>query len=264
MSSDIGGCPILNFLAFLYRGHPDPLTTYTTGLHLLSDHEDMAKRMYIWLMLRMYSLGQGKAELLISNPCSLNIDLPYNLSSKIRKDLEDVLIKITRNVHLKEIFNEASKKRDDFFSYLISSDPCHPCRIRHEIFRNSITGAKLTFISKFSNTRTTQVLFGSNQTSNQILREIYTSDVATILHWINLFQELKSINAEAVTHLMCPTKLAQMLRDDTWTYLLDGRPIEGVTVPHPVHQFSACPPRDLKEIVVDENYEHITFFSPKA
>jgi hypothetical protein len=190
MSSDIGGCPILNFLAFLYRGHPGPLTTYTTGLHLLVEHEDMARKMYMWLMLRMYKLGQGKAELLISNPCSLNIDLPYNLSSKIRKDLEDVLIRITRNVHLKEIFNEASKKRDeDFFNYLISSNPCDP-RILHEIFRNSITGAKLTFISKFSNTRTTQVLFGSNQSTNQMLKEIYTSDVATVLHWINLFQDI--------------------------------------------------------------------------
>jgi hypothetical protein len=149
MSSDVGGCPILNVLAFLYRGHPDPLTTYTTGLYLIRD-KDMEKRMYSWLMCRLYRLGQGKAELLISNPCALNIDLPYNLSSKIRKELEDVLIRLTRNVHLKEIFNDASKCQDEaFFNYLISSEPCHP-RVLHEIFRNSITGAKLTIISKFS------------------------------------------------------------------------------------------------------------------
>jgi hypothetical protein len=93
LSSDIGGCPILIVLTFLYRSHPDPLTTYTTGLHLIRDKEDMAKRMYCWLMFRKYKLGQGKAELLVANPCSLNIDLPYNLSSKIRKELEDTLIK---------------------------------------------------------------------------------------------------------------------------------------------------------------------------
>jgi hypothetical protein len=57
MSSDVEGCPILNVLAFLYRGHPDPLTTYTTGLYLIREQEDTAKRMYCWLM---YSLYKGK------------------------------------------------------------------------------------------------------------------------------------------------------------------------------------------------------------
>jgi hypothetical protein len=57
MSSDVGGCPILNVLAFLYRGHPDPLTTYTTGLYLIRDKKDMARRMYAWLMCRLYKLG---------------------------------------------------------------------------------------------------------------------------------------------------------------------------------------------------------------
>lgn len=96
MSSDIGGGPILNVLAFLYRGHPDPLTTYTTGLYLIKDKEEMAKRMYCWLMYRLNKLGQGKAELLVANSCALNIDLPYNLLSKIRKELDDVLIRLTK------------------------------------------------------------------------------------------------------------------------------------------------------------------------
>jgi hypothetical protein len=214
MSSDVGGCPILNVLAFLYRGHPDPLTTYTTGLYLIRDKEDMAKRMYSWVMCRLYRLGQGKAELLISDLCALNIDLPYNLSSKIRKELEDVLIRLTRNVHLKEIFNDASKRQDEaFFNYLISSELCHP-QVLHEIFRISITGAKLTFISKFSNTRTTQVLFGSNQSADQMLKEIYASDVATLLHWIQLFNDLRSLDVSAVSEAVCPTKLVQILRDD--------------------------------------------------
>jgi hypothetical protein len=63
----------------------------------------------------MYKLGQGEPELLISNPCAINIIYPYNLSSKMRRSLEDTLIKLTKNLHLKEIFNEASKRRDQAF-----------------------------------------------------------------------------------------------------------------------------------------------------
>lgn len=185
------------------------------------------------------------------------------MSSKIRKELEDVLIRLTRNVHLKEIFNDASKRQDEtFFNYLISSVPCYP-RVLHEIFRNSVTGAKLTFISKFSNIRTTQVLFGSNRSADQMLKEIYASDVATILHWIQLFNSLRSLDVDAVPEVMCPTKLAQILRNDTWTHLLGARPIEGVTVPHPVHQFTPVSPQNFQELIVDNTNEHITFFSTR-
>jgi hypothetical protein len=135
--------------------------------------------------------------------------------------------------------------------------------VLHEIFQNSITGAKLTFISKFSNTRTTQVLFGSSQSADQMLREIYASDIATILHWIQLFDTLKSLDANAVEEVMCPTKLAQTLRDDTWSHLLKGRPIEGVTVLHPVHQFAPLSSQNYQDLVIDETKEHITFFSTK-
>jgi hypothetical protein len=164
---------------------------------------------------------------------------------------------------LKEIFNDASKRQDEnFFEYLISSKPRHP-RVLHEIFRNSVTGAKLTFISKFSNTRKTQVLFGSSQSANQILREIYASDVATVLHWIQLFDALRPLDINTDEEFACPTRLAQTLRDDNWTHLLEGRPIEGVTVPHPVHQFAPVSPQIHEDLVADEAKEHITFFSTK-
>uniref|UniRef100_A0AAT9JFS1 RNA-directed RNA polymerase L n=1 Tax=Macrotermes subhyalinus lispivirus 1 TaxID=3133482 RepID=A0AAT9JFS1_9MONO len=236
LCSDIGACPLLSFLSFLYRGHPDPLTTYTTWLYKLSRKSTLAKRVYLWLQDKHYIVGKGDCELLVSNPCALNIDSPETISSRIRRELETALISFTRNRDLKEIFSTASRKADsELFSYLISFDPCHP-RVAHEIFRNTITGAKLSFISKFSNTRTTQTLFAEQKEPSDMIKTVKTLEIQLLNHWVSLYRQVISIQRTGAT-LVCPTTLAQNLRNDTWSKTTEGRPIAGVTLPHPSHQF---------------------------
>uniref|UniRef100_A0AAT9JA31 RNA-directed RNA polymerase L n=1 Tax=Macrotermes bellicosus lispivirus 1 TaxID=3133480 RepID=A0AAT9JA31_9MONO len=236
LSSDIGGCPLLSMISFLYRGHPDPLTTYTTWLHSLSKKSLIARKLYIWLQEKHYIVGRGDCELLVSNPCALNIDSPESISSRIRRDLEIALIEYTRNRDLKEIFNAASKRADsDLFSYLISLDPLHP-RVAHEIFRNTITGAKLSFISKFSNTRTTQTLFAEQKEPSDMIKAIKALEIQLLNHWVMMYRQVIAIQRQNI-NLICPTILAQHLRDDTWAKTTGGRAIDGVTLPHPSHQF---------------------------
>lgn len=237
LSSDVGGCPLLSFISFLYRGHPDPLTTYTTWLHLLSKDFIVARRLYRWLQERHYHVGRGDSELLVSNPCALNLEGPETISTKLRRDLETALINYTKNKDLKEIFSTASRKNDtDLFTYLVSLDPCHP-RVFHEIFRNTVTGAKLSFISKFSNTRTTQTLLNEKVETSDMLRVVRNLELQLINHWVGLYRNIISIPSEKFKQI-CPTMLAQSLRDDTWARTTNGKSIEGVTIPHPVHQFS--------------------------
>uniref|UniRef100_A0AAT9JQ10 RNA-directed RNA polymerase L n=1 Tax=Macrotermes natalensis lispivirus 1 TaxID=3133481 RepID=A0AAT9JQ10_9MONO len=237
LCSDIGACPLLSFISFLYRGHPDPLTTYTTWLHLLSNRSTIAQKMYIWLQDRHYIVGRGDCELLVSNPCALNIDSPEAISSRIRRDLETALISYTRNRDLREIFSAASRRADsELFSYLVSLNPCHP-RVAHEIFRNTITGAKLSFISKFSNTRTTQTLFAEQKEPSDMIKVVKSLEIQLLNHWVALYRSVISVQRTNLPTI-CPTQLAQNLRDDTWAKTTDGRPIEGVTIPHPTHQFS--------------------------
>ncbi|QMP82349.1 RNA-dependent RNA polymerase [Isopteran arli-related virus OKIAV103] len=236
LSSDIGCCPILSLIAFLYRGHPDPLTTHLTSLRILSDKVDIAKRMYIWMEKRHYRVGRGDCELLVSNPCALNIDSPETISTKIRRDLENSLLTYTKNRDLKEIFHAASQSADaKLFKYLINIDPCHP-RVAHEIFRNTVTGSKLSFLSKFSNTRTTQAIFSEKTDSRRMMSEISTLERQMVTHWIHLYKSALCMDIRNAK-LKCPTLLAQELRDDTWSVATNGRKIEGVTIPHPCHQF---------------------------
>jgi len=237
LSSDIGSCPILSFISFLYRGHPDPLTTYTTYLRVLGTSKTIPAKLYTWLSNRCYPLGRGDCELLVSNPCSVNIESPETMSTRMRRDLESALISYTKNQDLKEIFNTATKERDaSLFKFLISARPCHP-RVAHEIFRNTITGTKLSFLSKFSNTRTTQTLFSESKTNEGMMKTVRYLEKELILYWFSMYTSVKSVPLDLPIE-NCPTKLAQQIRDDSWSGALEGSRIEGVTIPHPFHQFS--------------------------
>ncbi|QMP82176.1 RNA-dependent RNA polymerase, partial [Blattodean arli-related virus OKIAV101] len=124
-SAETVGCPILSPVSFLYRGHPDPVTSYLTYLHSLRKVIPMADRMYRYIQELRFDIGDADPELLVSNPCSLNIKLPKTIGNLMRQELEKVLNQITVNKDLSMIFNEQSSELDrQFFAYLISSRPC--------------------------------------------------------------------------------------------------------------------------------------------
>jgi hypothetical protein len=159
LSSEVGGCPVLNPIHFLYRGHPDHFTTYTTFLFETRNVDTWSARVYNTLCTMRIDFGRADPELLICNPCAINIHAPQTIGNIIRHDLEDILIQITRNKDLAMIFSDGSKTVDqEFYSYLVACRPCHP-RVLHEIFRNTIQGTKLAYLSKYKNTKTTRILY---------------------------------------------------------------------------------------------------------
>lgn len=237
LNTDVASCPVLPLIAFLYRGHPDPLTAYLTNLSMNMKHSSLARKIYWYLILKQYKVGTGDPELLISNPCALNLELPKSVSQHIRQTVENALITVTKNRPLKQIFHKNSRTEDKaLFKYLISCDPCHP-RVIHEVFRQTVTGARLCFISKFSNTRTTQGLMPDPPQG--LISFLFEIDLKLVLFWFRLYKKIMSVTIPHQLCFVCPTRLAQNLRDDTWAVTLDGRPIEGVTIPHPAHQFES-------------------------
>jgi hypothetical protein len=67
------------------------------------------------------------------------------------------------------------------------------------------------------------------------IEELIKIEQELILHWMNLYKEI--LESYGVGVNLCPTRLAQGLRQDTWKELIEGRTIIGVTIPHPLHQF---------------------------
>jgi hypothetical protein len=160
ISSEVGGCPILNPIHFLYRGHPDHFTTYTTSLHKTAPVDPWSARIYNTPCSMKIAFSRADPELLVCNPCSVNLHAPQTIASVIRHDLENILIQVTCNRDLAMTFSESSKVKDqDFYNYLVASRPYRP-RVLHEIFHNNVQGTKLAYLSKYKNTKTTRIMYG--------------------------------------------------------------------------------------------------------
>lgn len=239
LSSEIGGCPILNPLHFLYRGHPDHFTAYTTYLHTLAPWDELACQVYNTLATGKIQFGRADPELLISNPCAVNVKSPQTISNILRRDLETILIQVTKNRDLSMIFTSQERDNDSqFFTYLMKTRPCQP-RILHELFRNTIQGTKLAYISKYKNTKTTRLLYSKAKDVGNMSLKLDQIHIECLQEWIKLYQTCIKQPRNRLVNNICPTKLADLLRNLSWALITNGDPIEGVTIPHPAHQFTA-------------------------
>ncbi|QPL15365.1 RNA-dependent RNA polymerase, partial [Hymenopteran arli-related virus OKIAV100] len=276
-NADQGCLPIQNIVDYLYKGHPDSLTSYTTYLHLIASKITLAKKLYLYLQERDYALGEANPELLISNPCSTNLKTPPLLSTRFKNVLEQAVISATKNVKLKALFPTDSSKVDkDLFEFLIAHEPLHP-RFLHELFRLTPTAARFTFLAKFSNTRTAKQIFHTMQSKRAEMDEVYqwnteegyddhkelylkVDDIDTThLEHIKTMYSAVLKKPVSDTLLICPTSLALDMRHYSWAPLIGDRKLEGVTVPHPCHQFSLSMINDTLHSTCLSSVEYISF-----
>jgi hypothetical protein len=151
----------------------------------------MSAKMYNYLATYRVKFGQADPELLVSNPCSINIRSPKTIGNLLRQGLENILIQVTKNKDLSNVFSEKAKTRDqEFFEYLIKTQPCHP-RILHEILRNTIQVAKLSYISKYKNTKTTRILCGKVINLEGMTQKLNKIQANCISEWVRLFKSVR-------------------------------------------------------------------------
>lgn len=155
LNSDIFGTPIVNLCDYLYRGHPDSLTSYLTFLDVLKNHGDkFAHKILIWLTEKKYKVGDGRIELLLSNPNTVNINRVDPISKHFKRTVTQYLKTSTKNVDLRELFDKNSDEEDQrLYEYLSAVRPFNP-KVLHEVIKATTTGTRLSFISKFNATRT--------------------------------------------------------------------------------------------------------------
>lgn len=82
LSSDVSACPFIPWINYLYRGHPDDLTSYTTMLTMgAANLCYRCQQMITYLYRKIYKMGKRDPELLLTNPTAVNIYTPPQLSS---------------------------------------------------------------------------------------------------------------------------------------------------------------------------------------
>ncbi|AXA52562.1 putative RdRp-complex [Linepithema humile rhabdo-like virus 1] len=272
-SGDTGGIPVQNIINYLYRGHPDSLTAYTTYLYILAAKNKVARRMYLYLQNNLYNIGDADPELLISNPCSTNISSFPLVSSRFRRKLEVLVQQKTRNKDLRDLFPSTSQQDDKkTFEFLLKFRPIQP-RLLHEIFRLTPTCSRLTFLAKFSSTRTVYSMLREKQITQEIdgdwdaidyitgppssivLDDIDSGLLSHLKETYNKVREIIDIDST----LICPTALAKQIRQYSWKDLIGDHYLEGVTIPHPAHQFVLSIPKPGTHSTCNANPEHCIF-----
>jgi hypothetical protein len=80
--------------------------------------------MYNYLVLYKIEFGNADSELLVCNPCAVNVSNPQTIGNVMRQDLEEILIQVTKNRDLSKVFSEKARLWDaEFFEYLIGITP---------------------------------------------------------------------------------------------------------------------------------------------
>lgn len=235
LCTELDGFPITNLYSYLYRGHPDSLTTYFSFIYNNIRNCKLCGKIYTYYQKRFYKLGPGEPELLISNPLAINIDSPQQISSKFSDYMKSTIKTLSKNIWIKDVFHSNCEKEDkELYNYLIASKPIYP-RFLHEIMRLSPTGTRLSIISMFSNTRTLKDV--SSKSVNYSFMKVIKNVELQIYKFISE-KHLEIMLIKTIVELpWCPTKLAQDIRDFTWRHAIRGK-IQGVTIPYPLHQLS--------------------------
>lgn len=128
--------------------------------------------------------------MLILDPQSVNWKSPITISNNIKQFLLDNLYDYTKNVEVKKLFHISLEKcHDSFISYLMSITPCFP-RALNEIYRLSPEGAKMSFLSMFTDMRTLKGMM-SGSVSQELYRHLRFAEFAEIDHIVQVYYQLK-------------------------------------------------------------------------
>ncbi|QNM37835.1 RNA dependent RNA polymerase [Frankliniella occidentalis associated mononegavirales virus 1] len=249
MPTDFGGYPVMPFTDFMYRGHPDPLTSHLVWLKEVAAEDPTAKRILGWVA----SLEGMKEEIttedqlrLIQDPLCLNFSNPVSYTSYVRNLLESRVREVVKNEELQKVFQKnPSNTRAAMVNYLWKVEPCFP-RVLGELFRNSVEGYVMSILAKFSDMKTIKGLLSSKQT-HELVNTLGSANtkkliaVSKLCHRINQNEFYGALTIQAgkvncadfvFNTWRCTTVLAQYLREKSW-----NRAIEGSTTPHPLEQF---------------------------
>lgn len=240
LNKEVGGYPILPFLEFLYRGHPDPINTYLTYVNNFPiEYKQVNKvKQYISEHYKDYKDSPINYQKLIQDPTSLNWISKSMNTGRISQLLEENLQRNTINKDIKVLLDTINyQATKDTAKFLMSVKPVVP-RVLNEIFRQSPEGAKLSYLSIFSDMKTMKEMMPDND-SRDLIKYIETSENNWLDFTLNLIFYLDKIEPDIVV-LEKRWQNTYHLSVEITNYLWEIN-VEGSRIPHPSDQFKLAP-----------------------
>ncbi|AJG39111.1 RNA-dependent RNA polymerase [Lishi Spider Virus 2] len=261
-NKEIGGYPIMPFTEYLFRGHPDQISTYLTNLCFASRSLGECKKVQIYISTKFDKLvDKINYQKLIQDPTSWNWKTANLDTGEISKILEQNLRKIVVNEDISKLLNQSNPiENKAVIDYLSNTTPFIP-RVLNEIFRHSPEGAKLHYMSIFSDMKTMKEMMSSSD-SKSLIKLIERSE-NRILHYVfTMIKNINNIRVEANTNENLRWLNSFSLSEEITTVQWQKN-IEGSRIPHPGQQFEFCPVTEsgckMCEITEKDFKEHIVY-----
>lgn len=266
LHKEFGGYPIMPIIEFLFRGHPDQLNTYFSSLNLRSNYSEEIKKIQIYIVKMAGTMKEEPInyQKLIQDPTSLNWKTSSVDTGEISRLLDTNLREIVVNEDIRVLLNKTNpKSTKDLINYLSETTPFIP-RVLNEIFRQSPEGAKLHYLSIFSDMKTMKEMM-SPQDSTNLIRYIMESENNMILKVYSIIKEIQNLQVskeEFILNLWNNSfTLSEAITNGLWE-----RTIEGSRIPHPHQQFSFCKLGNedcyVCSLDMDHFQERIDFITP--
>lgn len=234
LNKEIGGYPILPITEFMFRGHPDPISSYIATLPSYTN--SLEKKKIIAYILREYPnkiSSNSSLKKLIQDPTSWNWENGYIDTGGISDLLESYLKATVNNIEIKKLFSfDTTYPGDDIIDFLGESQPFVP-RVCNEIYRHSPEGAKLGYLSIFSDMKTIRELM-SPADGKKLIDKINYQENILISYVINMIEEIKNmedLSKEEKNNWIHNFKISEEITNVMW-----DNDIKGSRIPHPAQQ----------------------------
>lgn len=234
MPRELGGFPVSHLLSYLYRGHPDPVTSAISFIIILAYQDPLFRKVLTYLSTCPQFKPEIDYSMIIQDPTAINWNLPILLVNILKNMLSESVAGNAINSDVRALFHKNWEQEDqEFLRALFEARPFCP-RILNDLFMKSSCGQRQSFIATFSNMRSTQQALSDRNRMNAI-RQLRQTEANWIIHMESLLSRINML--PETTNFPCPSTLAQSLRDKSWFPEGDGV-VTGITVPHPITQFS--------------------------
>ncbi|DBA36604.1 TPA_asm: L [Betula betacytorhabdovirus 2] len=247
LPKSLGGSNGITEFEFVMRGFPDNQTRDLTYLKLildskdydLTEYEEALKTKEIIRRFVRFNFSEGKNfELIVEDPCSINLINPISPLSLLRKKVKEILgTNMTmRNKEFMQLFQLTKEKNKNLLMKELASEDILFPRVLHDLYAATIYGYVDGIVSKVDKTSTIQrtCLNDSEIDIMEIICETEWNFIKYLI-WRQTYTRILDLPGEPSGN--CPTNYIRWARNYGW-----GRQILGVTVPFPAHtlKISTC------------------------
>ncbi|DBA36627.1 TPA_asm: L [Corylus betacytorhabdovirus 1] len=247
LPKSLGGSNGITEFEFVMRGFPDNQTRDMTYLNLILqarpcdilEYEKLEDLMSLVRCFIRFNFSDGKNyELIVEDPCAINLINPISPLSLLRKKVKEILgsnmtMKNKEFMQLFQMTKETNKTR--LMKELASEDILFP-RVLHDLYAATIYGYVDGIVSKVDKTSTVQRT--CLNTSEIDIMELICETEWNFIKYLSWRQTYyREIDLPGEPPFKCPTNYIRWARNFGW-----GKQILGVTVPFPAHtlKISSC------------------------